>query len=96
MTDIYIVIEVGYEGIEEIYRGFLNPYDAVEFVKKTKQDILNDIEENGRDDFDKEWMLKRVQRLCVMKGDENHEFECVCKDLGVDKILGIEGELILY
>ena len=92
MTDIYLVVQVGYEGIDELYRGFLNPDDAVEFVKETKKNIESHIEEEP----DRAWMINKVKRICVMKGDENHEFECVCSELGVDKILDIGGELILY
>ena len=92
MTDIYVVVQVGHEGIDELYRGFLNPEAAIEFVKETKKNIQAHVEEEP----DREWMLNKIKRICVRKGDEHHEFECVCQELGVDKILDIEGELVLF
>ena len=36
MTEIYIVVKVGYEGIDSLCRGFLDSAKAVEYIKKKR------------------------------------------------------------
>ena len=82
MSDIYLVIAVGYEGIDSIYRGFLTPDEAVNYYNY----LVNQKETEAKkatDSLSARWARESIERLCIMRGSEREDFECVCKELGV-------------
>jgi len=101
MTGIYIVVQVGYEGIESINRGFMTPDGAVTYYNQLLKEIEAELTARWReDDFLpeeqtadelKERIKGRQSRVCIRRGSETEEFKCVCKELGVGP-----DELILY
>ena len=102
MTEIYLVIEVGYEGIEGILRGFLDSKQALQFYGEEKKRILEskDKEYSLMDEEDNEiihpgrgnqWRKRRADRLCIQKLSDTEEAKCVCRQLGIKT-----EELILY
>jgi len=91
MTDIYLVIEVGFEGLKAIYRGFLDPDQAVDYYKTLVEEKEKEAAENAEDELDMKYMLDSIKRLCIRKGSETEDFRCICGELGIGP-----GELVLY
>jgi len=83
MTDIYLVIEVAGEGIDTIYRGFLDPDQALVYYKRLVEE-KNKEAEAAEDEWDRKFILDSVKRLCIQKGSEKEEFDCVCRQLGLE------------
>lgn len=90
MTDIYLVIEVGFEGINTIYRGFLEPEKAVAYYKTLVEEKEKEAG-NAEDEREKRWISGSIKRLCIRRGSETQNFECVCGELDIGP-----GELVLY
>ena len=98
MSDIYIVIKCGFEGIEKILRGFTNPNDAINLIKKERERYNNPSKDDDevsyyfylqqdevledKADADK-WLELEKRSYCIQR-DSGDGFECVCKELGVE------------
>ena len=103
MIDIYLVIQVGYEGIDSILRGFIDSKQALQFYEEEKKRILeskdeeyslmdeedNEIIHPGRGNY---WRKKKADRLCIQKVTDTEGAKCVCRELGLPE----KEELILY
>jgi hypothetical protein len=101
--EIYLVIEVGYEGIDNILRGFSNPKQALQFYEDERKRILEskDEEYSLMDNEDNEiihpgrgkyWREKKADRLCIQKVIDTESAKCVCRELGLPE----KNEMILY
>jgi len=103
MTEVYLILEVGYEGIDGILRAFLDPKQALQFYEEEKTRILEsrdekyslmDVEDNeiihpGRGKY---WRKQKAERLCIQKVTNTEQATCVCQELGLPP----KEELILY
>lgn len=88
---VFLLIELGYEGIKRIIFPSQNKKEillerkkAIEKKFKEEKDHLEWIRKDfphfePREDTDKQ---KIADRFCVMRWEET-EFECVCKELGI-------------
>jgi len=95
MTDIYIVVKCGHEGIESLLRGFTDPDDAVELINKERARYDNpskdDVEfsyyfhllKNGVNKETADKHLEAEKRAHCIQRDSGDGFECVCEELGV-------------
>ena len=103
MTETYLIIEVGYEGIDDILRGFSDPKQALQFYEEEKKRILEskDEEYSLMDEEDNEiihpgrgnqWRKQRADRLCIQKVTDTESAKCVCRELGLPP----KEEMILY
>lgn len=86
MNEIYLVYEVGFEGIDEIRGPFFEAEEATKFVEGLRAEYIKKAVGD-----DKWWYSEKAKRVCLRRGNEEKRFECVCDefDLGV-------GELVLY
>ena len=108
MSEIYIVIKCGYEGVESILRGFTNSEDAVALINVERARYDNpskDDDEVGyyfylqqdgvlEDKKDADNWLEREKRSYCIQRDSGEGFGCVCGELGVK--LDDESWLWLY
>ncbi len=98
MTNIYIVVKCGYEGVESILRGFTNPKEAVALINKerarfdnpSKDDIkvsyyfyLLENKDITHDRNPAQDYLEREKRSYCIQRDSGDGFKCACKELGV-------------
>jgi len=101
--DTYLIIEVGYEGINGILRGFNDPKQALQFYEEEKTRILEskDEEYSLMDEEDNEIIhpgrggnrrKRRADRLCIQKVTDIEPAKCVCRELGLHS----KEEMILY
>lgn len=96
MTETYLIIEVGHEGIDDILRGFSDPKQALQFYEEEKKRIL----ESKEDEYSlmdglssgKDYRTDRVDRLCIQKVTDTESAKCVCRELGLPE----KKEMILY
>ena len=106
MTDIYIVIKCGYEGVESILRGVTNSEDAVALINKERTRYDNPSKEDDEGEYyfylqqdgileDKKdadkWLERQKRSYCIQR-DSGEGFKCVCSELGVS----ISDEMWLY
>ena len=105
MTEIYIVIQCGYEGIENLGRGFTDKDKAIAQINLERSKYDNpdkdDIEMsyyfyqldelNHTKEQMKKWVEGEKRRWCIQR-DSGDGFSCVCKELGVS----ISDEMWLY
>ena len=96
---VYIIIETGYEGIENLCYLTESPMDVVEQIQRIREQAIVDQIEfnkelnkiNAENDFDwkePERLTKREKQqirdfYCVQKWD-GKEFSCACDELGVN------------
>jgi len=86
MSEVYLVYEVGFEGIDDIHGPFSNSKEAVEFAKKLKTDYMK--RAVGDDEW---WYSEKARRVCLRRGTDDKKFECVCGEFELG-----EGGLVLY
>lgn len=90
--DSYIIVYVGYEGIEKIYSHEVMKEIAIRKVKE-KRETIEEMNKKYPRDTENETLgglspqefslwLKEPKRVCVM-GIKDGEYECCCRELGV-------------
>jgi hypothetical protein len=86
---VYLVVEVGYEGIDGILRAFSDPKDALKFFEEKKKLILEskDKEYSLMDEFSdgEQYRKDRAERLCIQIVSNTEEAKCVCQLLGLSE-----------
>ena len=90
MSEIYVVVKTGCEGIDELCYATTDPKEAVRAIKKLRLQILKEKEKAKKRDAKNGRQLE--ERLydftydpdfyCVQKWD-GKKFNCCCKELGV-------------
>ena len=83
---MYLLIEVGYEGIDELIYLTDDPKKILDVRKRA---INWKIAESNYRARAKRWGMKRwrtdkelSERFCIMRW-EGHRFECVCREFGI-------------
>ena len=86
MTEVYMIYEVGFEGIYDTHGPYFNSDVAIEVLETMRAEYL---EKAVGDD---KWLYtERAKRLCLRRGSNGGGLVCVCREFG----LGSD-ELILY
>ena len=107
MSEIYIVIKCGHEGVERILRGFTNSEDAVALINAerarydnpSKDDIdlsyyfyLLENKDITHDENPAQRYIEREKRSFCIQRDSGEGFKCVCGELEVN----LSDEMWLY
>lgn len=100
MKDVYLIMKVGCEGIEELNYLTDDSKDAKKKLRKLRKEMMDEKRKTKAEDRKKGELLDRrfyefiynTDLYCVQKWD-GKEFKCACQDLGFKTK---RGELILY
>jgi len=83
---MYVVVAIGYEGIDRIFWAGPDVKEAKAKVLACRQHLsdLVALPDDERHEMDDAWLgLDEPARICVQKQTDNDRFQCCCKELGV-------------
>jgi len=95
MTDIYVVVKTGCEGIDKLCYATTDPKEALNAIEKLRKNILEEKEQRKKEDMEFGYAKEERRQLderfydfrydpdfyCIQKWD-GKKFTCCCAELG--------------